>query len=99
MNVCILFLVKPNLCKIKENRCYKESSLHIKQMPFLTFLRPGINAIPNFFFSPGIEETLKFSLEHSTVSTPPLISVTRAVGRCVWDGRDENCGTAKLSRE
>ena len=87
MKVCILFLVKPNLCKIKENRCYKESSLHIKQMPSLTF------------FSPGIEETLKFSLEHSTVSTPPLISVTRAVGRCVWDGRDENCGTAKLSRE
>ena len=82
-----VFLVNQNLCKMKENRCYKESSLHIKLMPSLTFFRPGI------------EETLKFSLEHSTVSTPLLISVTRVVGRFVWDGRDENCGTAKLCCE
>ena len=70
-----------------------------EQMLQRIFFTYKTNAIPNFFFRPGIEETLKFSLEHSTVSTPPLISVTRAVGRCVWDGRDQNCGTAKLSRE
>ena len=79
--------------------------MHNKRVQMLQriFFTYKTNAIPNFF-RPGIEETLKFSLEHSTVSTEHTTthfshSVTRAVGRCVWDGRDENCGTAKLSRE